>query len=102
MLNMMMSQIYETVLEKCNYESLFCMVLLKAVVVLLKTKCNVTCYTAYVSSTFNIFLMNKKHNELERVQSEVNDPQCQMMDLLTSSMVWIAEQLFFCLKTSVS
>ena len=54
MLNMMTSQIYKTVLEKCNYESLFCMVLLKAVVVLLKTQCNVTCYTAYVSSTFDI------------------------------------------------
>ena len=34
--------------------SLFCMVLLKTVAVLLKTKCNVACYTAYVSSTFDI------------------------------------------------
>ena len=42
------------ILEKCNYELLFCMVLLKTVAVLLKTKCNVTCYTAYVSSTFDI------------------------------------------------
>ena len=49
----MTSQIYKTVLEKFNYESLFCMVLLKAVAVLLKTKCNVTCYAAYVRlSTF--------------------------------------------------
>ena len=47
MLNMMTSQIYETVLEKCNYESLFCLVLLKAVAVLLKTKCNVTCYILF-------------------------------------------------------
>ena len=54
MLNVMTSQVYKTVPEKCNYESLFCMVLLKAVAVLLKTKCNVTCYTAYVSSTFDI------------------------------------------------
>ena len=54
MLNMMTSQIYTTVLEKCNYESLFCMVLLKAVAVLLITKCNVTCYTASLSSTFDI------------------------------------------------
>ena len=46
--------IYETVVEKFNYESLFCMLLLKAVVVLLKAKCNVTCCTAYVSSTFDI------------------------------------------------
>ena len=37
---MMTSQIYKTVLEKCNYESLFCMVLLNAVAVLLKTNCN--------------------------------------------------------------
>ena len=49
---MMTSQIYKTVVEKCNYESLFCLVLLKAVAVLLNAKCNVTCYTAYVSSTF--------------------------------------------------
>ena len=54
MLNMMTLQICKTVLEKCNYESLFCMVLLKAVMVLLKAKCNVTYYTAYVSSTFDI------------------------------------------------
>ena len=54
MLNMMTSQIYKTVLEKCNYESLFCMVLLKAVAVLLKTKYNVTCYTVYVRLTFDI------------------------------------------------
>ena len=27
--------------------------------------------------------MKKRHNELERVQRQVNDPQCQMMDLLT-------------------
>ena len=33
MLNVMTSQIYKTVLEKCNYKSLFCMVLLKAVAV---------------------------------------------------------------------
>ena len=53
MLNVMTSQVYKTVPEKCNYESLFCMVLLKAVAVLLKTKCNVTCYTVYVRfSTF--------------------------------------------------
>ena len=51
---MMTSQIYNTVLEKCNYESLFCMVLLKVAAVLLKAKCNVTCYTAYVNSTFDI------------------------------------------------
>ena len=25
--------------------------------------------------------MKKRHNELERVQRQVNDPQCQMMDL---------------------
>ena len=55
MLNIMTSQIYKTVLEKCNYESLFCMVLLKGVAVLLKRKCHVTCYTAYVSSTLGIF-----------------------------------------------
>ena len=54
MLNMMTSQICKTVIEKCNYESLFCMALLKAVAVFLNTKCNVTYYTAYVSSTFNI------------------------------------------------
>ena len=54
MLNMMTSQIDKTVFEKCNYESLFCMVLLKAFAVLLKTEYNVTCYTAYVSSTFDI------------------------------------------------
>ena len=54
MLNMMTLQIYKTVIEKCNYESLFCIVLLKAAAVLLKTKYNVTCYTAYVSSTFDI------------------------------------------------
>ena len=54
MLNMMTSQIYKTVLEKYNYESLFCMVLWKSVAVLLKIKCNVTCYTAYVSSTFDV------------------------------------------------
>ena len=54
MLNMMTSQIYKTVLEKCNYDSLFCIVLLKAVAVLLKTKGNVTCYTAYLSSTCDI------------------------------------------------
>ena len=64
MLNMMTSQIYKTVLEKCNYESLFCMVLLKAVAVFLKTKCNVTCYAAYVSS-----FMNKRHNELDGLNS---------------------------------
>ena len=46
--------ICKIVLEKCNYESLFCMVLLKTVAVLLKTKCYVTCYTAYTSSTFDI------------------------------------------------
>ena len=51
---MMTSQIYNTVLEKCNYESLFCMVLLKAAAVLLKVKCNFTCCTAYVNSTFDI------------------------------------------------
>ena len=51
---MFTSQIYKTVLEKCNYESLFCMVLLKTVAVFLKTKCNITYYTAYVSSTFDI------------------------------------------------
>ena len=55
MLNMIASQIYKTVIENCNYESLFCMALLKAVAVLLKTKCKVTCYTEYVSSTFDIF-----------------------------------------------
>ena len=54
MLNMMTWKICKTVLEKCNYESLFCMVLLKAVAVLLNTKCSVTCYTAYVSSIFDI------------------------------------------------
>ena len=54
MFNMMTSQIYETVLEKCNYESLFCMVLLKAVAFLLKKKCNGTCYPAYGSLAFNI------------------------------------------------
>ena len=101
MLNMMMSQIYETVLEKCNYESLFCMVLLKAVAVLLKT---VQCYMLYSVRKFDFphSLMKKRQNKFERVQSQVNDPQCHMMDLLTSSMVWIAEQLFFCLKASVS
>ena len=30
---------------------------------------------------FRHHLMNKRHNELERVQSQVNDPECQMMDL---------------------
>ena len=40
------------------------MVLLKAVAVFLKTKCNVTCYTAYVSS-----FMNKRHNELDGLDS---------------------------------
>ena len=54
MLNMMTLQINKTVLENCTYESMFCMVLLKAVAALSKTKCNVTCYTAYVSSTFDI------------------------------------------------
>ena len=38
--------------KKCNYESLFCMVLLKAVAVILKARWNVTFYTAHVSSTF--------------------------------------------------
>ena len=52
MLNMMTSQIYKTVLEKCNYESLFCMVLLKAVAIPLKTKCNVIQRTEVRLSTF--------------------------------------------------
>ena len=69
MLNMMTSQIYKTVLEKCNYESLFCMVLLKAVVVLLKTKCNVTCYAAYVSSTLTFFDEQEAQQTLESAKS---------------------------------
>ena len=80
---------------------MFWMVLLKAVAILFKTKGNVTCYAAYTFD-FQYSLMNKRHNELKRVQSQVTDPQCQMMELLTSSMVWIAEQLSFCLKTSMS
>ena len=88
MLNMMTSQIYKTVLEKCNYESFVLYGIVESNCGPFEDK--VQC------------LMNKRHNELEKVQSQVTDTQCQMMDLLTPSMAWIAEQLFFCLKTSVS
>ena len=45
----------------------------------------VQCYMLYSVRKFDFrhSLMNKRHNELERVQSQVNDPQYQMMDLLT-------------------
>ena len=41
------------------------------------------CYILYSVRKFDFrhSLMNKRHNELKRVQSQVNDPQCQMMDL---------------------
>ena len=65
----MTSQIYKTVLAKCDYEALFCMVLLKAVAVLLKTKCNVTCYTAYVSSFETFFDEQKAQRTREGAKS---------------------------------
>ena len=79
------------------------MVLLKAIMVFLKTKCNIARSTAHICSILHFLWWTQGTiNELERRQNLVGGPQHQMIVLLTSLMVWIVVLPFFCLKTSIS